>query len=68
MSGTSELEQAGVTWMCANGNHGDATRRSCMKDGEWQPTYTGRCAGTMWWYETRTVTDCPCECHAEVTS
>lgn len=56
-----------LTWMCENGYHGSADRRSAVRnDGAISFTgmYQGTCAGTMLHADTRTEEPCACTCHS----
>lgn len=48
-------EERHMSWMCANGKHGNADRREPF-------TYEGTCARTLKFADGHTE-DCMCQCH-----
>jgi hypothetical protein len=63
-----------TTWMCDNGQHGDATRRHAgdTPSDRFRGMYTGKCAGSVYWAGTHgqgpnggpIERDCTCPCHS----
>lgn len=56
-----------TTALCDMGYHGSMTRRSAVdpatREVSFSNMFTGECAGTMFDPETRTESNCACQCH-----